>query len=115
MPRTLVIIFLISGTACGCTRLVPSFYEIDIRQGNYFDQAMVDQLRPGMTKRQVQFLFGTPLLIDPFNPNRWDYVYRFREGGEGLQMSRHITLYFDGDVLTRIEDRIDRSPQEETG
>lgn len=74
-------------------------YRIDIRQGNYVDQAMVAQLRPGMTRDQVRFVLGSPLITDVFRNDRWDYVYRFRPGvGEVEQ--RVISVFF-------VEDRLD--------
>ena len=105
MPRTFVCIvfFLILLPVVGCSSGIPSLYKIDIRQGNYVDQARVDELQPGMTKRQVQFLLGTPLIADPFHPQRWDYLYSFRPSGGEATEQRHITLFFDGDVLSRIE------------
>ena len=59
----------------GCESLLPSFYSVPIRQGNYLDQTMVSQLRPGMTRQQVQRIMGTPLVADPFHQNRWDYCF----------------------------------------
>jgi outer membrane protein assembly factor BamE len=89
-------------TAAACSHLVPSFYDIDLRQGNYIDAAKIAALRPGMTKQEVQFLLGTPLLSDPFHVNRWDYVYRFQTQ-EGQVEQRHVTLFFEGDLLSHIE------------
>jgi outer membrane protein assembly factor BamE len=81
-------------------------YRIDVRQGNYVDQAMVSQLRKGMTQEQVRFVLGTPLLVDVFHSNRWDYIYRFKRGTGSLE-SRKLSVYFvegkldsvDGDVV----------------
>lgn len=87
----------------GCESYLPSFYKVPVRQGNYFDQAMIEQVRPGMTKQQVQRILGTPLIADPFHQNRWDYYYHFKKGGE-ITERRHITLFFSGDVLDRIDD-----------
>lgn len=56
----------------------PGVYKISIPQGNIITQEMVDQLRPGMTKRQVIFVMGTPLIRDPYHQDRWDYVYNFQ-------------------------------------
>jgi outer membrane protein assembly factor BamE len=100
---TCIVTALALAFATGCSGLwVPTFYRIDIRQGNYVDQQTVDQLRPGMTKREVQFLMGTPLLADPFHLDRWDYVYYFlhkdKQGEE-----RRISLFFEGDSLARID------------
>lgn len=83
----------------------PTIYKIDIRQGNYIDQEMIDRLRPGMTRRQVQFVLGTPLISDPFHQDRWDYLYRFKSG-DGEIIQRHVTLYFEGERLARIENEM---------
>ena len=77
-------------------------YKMDIRQGNTLEQETVDSLRLGMTKQQVIFLMGTPLLQDPFHANRWDYVYTFQPGG-GKMTSQHVWLQFEGDRLTKID------------
>lgn len=80
----------------------PGVYKIDIQQGNVITQEMIDQLKPGMTKRQVQFVMGTPLMQDTFQQNRWDYVYSLQPGGEARQQES-ITIYFDGDQLSHFE------------
>jgi outer membrane protein assembly factor BamE len=93
--------------AAGCSgTLLPSFYKIDIRQGNYIDETMVQQLQPGMTKSQVTFLLGTPLLSDPFHPERWDYIYYLLPGGKKGE-ERKVSLFFEGDLLSRIDTDLD--------
>ena len=77
-------------------------YRIDVRQGNYVDQEMVSQLRRGMTRDQVRYVLGTPLVVGMFREDRWDYVYRYRPGHADAQQ-RVISLFFEGDVLDRIE------------
>ena len=77
-------------------------HKIDIQQGNYVDQEMVAKLKLEMTRSQVRFILGTPLVADAFHPNRWDYV--FMTGRAGVVSSkRRITVVFDGDKLKRIE------------
>ncbi len=93
---TAFVLFSLS-LAQGC-----SFYKIDIRQGNTLDEEVINSLRVGMSKQQVVFLMGTPLVQDPFHPNRWDYVYTFKPGG-GKMTSQHVCLYFEGDQLSRID------------
>lgn len=88
--------------AGGCASWLPSFYTIDVRQGNYLDNALVARLRPGMSKTQVQTLIGTPLVTDPFHANRWDYVYFYKHDGDVLER-RHLTLFFEGESLRRIQ------------
>ncbi|MDX1604614.1 MAG: outer membrane protein assembly factor BamE [Candidatus Competibacterales bacterium] len=100
--RAVFIPFLFSLLA-GCAGWAPSFYSLDVRQGNVIEQEQVDQLRPGMSKRQVQRLLGSPLIVDPFHPDRWDYVYAFYPEGEvDRGEERRLTLYFRGDVLERV-------------
>ena len=85
-------------TLSGCNFI----YKIDIQQGNVLDQRLVDELRPGMTKRQVSLILGTPAIASPFRHDRWDYVSTFKRRGE--QVSRRVlTLTFEDDRLVRIE------------
>jgi outer membrane protein assembly factor BamE len=63
---------------------------------------MVDQLKPGMTRSQVRFVLGTPLVSDPFHPERWDYIYHFRRGGATEAQSHRLTVIFQNDALARI-------------
>ena len=70
-------------------------YKIDIQQGNVLTQEMVSQLKPGQTRDQVRFLLGTPLVVDIFHQQRWDYVYRYQNGQTGAVESRKFTVYFD--------------------
>ena len=79
----------------------PGVYKIGIIQGNIITQNMVDQLRPGMTKRQVMFVMGSPLVADPFHQDRWDYVYNFQPGG-GVRVGERITAYFENDLLVQL-------------
>jgi|TARA_B100000795_G_scaffold197078_1_gene151080 outer membrane protein assembly factor BamE len=83
----------------GCSNYkTPSVYRIDIQQGNDITQEMISQLEPDMSKSQVAYVMGTPLIIDTFNPDRWDYLYSFRPGN-GLREQRNITIYFKQDKL----------------
>ncbi|MBL1456862.1 MAG: outer membrane protein assembly factor BamE [Methylophaga sp.] len=82
-------------TLSACSKdKIPGVYRIDIQQGNQVTQEMLSKLEPGMTKSQVSFVMGTPMLIDVFHPNRWDYIYSFHPGN-GSREQRRITLYFD--------------------
>ncbi len=83
----------------GCIRP----YHMEIGQGNIITQETVDQLRPGMTRAQVRFLMGTPLIADPFHADRWDYFYSLRRSTDKTLETRHITLTFKNDVLTTVE------------
>ena len=77
-------------------------HKIDVQQGNYVTQDMVAKLKPGMTRSQVRFALGTPLIVDPFRSDRWDYVYMMRKQGN-LVEQRNVTVVFKGDLLERIE------------
>jgi len=92
--------FLGLAALAGCS--LPGVYKIDIQQGNVVTQDMIDQLRPGMTRRQVRFIMGNPLIADTFHANRWDYLYSIQPGGGARQQER-ISLMFDGnDQLTGL-------------
>jgi len=97
---SLVVVLLVL-TGCSLGRF-PGVYRIDIEQGNILTQEMIDQLKPGMTQRQVKFILGTPLVKDSLNQNRWDYRYLLRIGNETLKESL-VTVYFEGDNLSLIE------------
>ncbi len=77
-------------------------YRIDIQQGNVVTQEKIAKLRPGMTRAQVRFALGSPLLVDPFRTDRWDYVYMFQKQGKEIER-RNITVLFKDDKLERIE------------
>ncbi len=78
-------------------------HKIDIQQGNVITQEMLETLTPGMDKRRVKLAIGSPMLQDPFHPNRWDYVYSFKAGMTDEEQSAHIILYFDGNKLAKID------------
>jgi outer membrane protein assembly factor BamE len=78
-------------------------YRIDIPQGNIVTQEMVDKLKPGMNKRQVRFVMGTPLIQDSFEPQRWDYLRSIETGKAQVRNQQRISLYFEGDTLVRME------------
>jgi outer membrane protein assembly factor BamE len=76
-------------------------YRIDVQQGNVVTQDMVSQLKPGMSREQVKFVLGTPLVADMFHANRWDYIYRLARGRGGVE-ERKLTVYFEDDVLDHV-------------
>ncbi len=99
---TILLAFLC--VACGSySANVPTIkpYKMDIQQGNVVTPKMMMQLRPGMTKSQVRFLMGTPLLVDSFHTDRWDYFYQMRKDGKIIEQ-RRIILDFDGDNLAHV-------------
>jgi outer membrane protein assembly factor BamE len=79
----------------------PGVYRINIEQGNIVTQDMADQLKPGMNRRQVRFILGTPLAEDTFDQDRWDYIFVIRNGNKVLDQSR-LTVEFEGDALVSI-------------
>ena len=73
-------------------------YRPDIQQGNFVSEEMLAQLKAGMTEDQVRFIFGTPLLTDPFHATRWDYPFRLAKGNGEITTSRVIVFFKDGKV-----------------
>lgn len=103
--KTLISLILIalplSLSGCANNFGFPGVYRINVEQGNIVTSEMIEQLQPGMTRRQVRFILGTPLIEDTFHPNRWDYRYTLRNGIDTLKESR-LTVYFDGDELVNV-------------
>jgi outer membrane protein assembly factor BamE len=79
---------------------------MSIQQGNYLVTDSVSQLKEGMTRSQVRFLLGTPMVIDSFDADRWDYVYSLRRGHSREVTRRHLVVWFDGDKVVRLEEPI---------
>ena len=99
-------LILLSTLLASCSYIsspVLSPYKMDIRQGNYVTPEMREKLKLGMTKSQVRYVLGTPLVSDVFHANRWDYIYRLEQHGKVVEKQR-LTLYFEGDNLVRIDD-----------
>jgi len=97
-------IFILLASLCvSCGTALPSIkpYKLDVQQGNVVTSKMLLQLRPGMTKSQVRFIMGTPLIQDSFHGNRWDYVYQMREGGK-LKEQRQVVLNFENELLKSV-------------
>ena len=89
--------------ACSWVQRPIREYKIDIQQGNVLTQDMVAQLRPGLSKDQVRFILGTPVLMDMFHADRWDYVYSLQKGSTGEVEMRHFSTFFDDeDRLVRV-------------
>lgn len=92
----LTLVLATSIIASGCV------YQAALSQGNLLDQEDIDQVEVGMTRGQVRFLLGTPMIDDPFHQNRWDYVYFLRIGRDKATFKRWISVYFDGENVTEI-------------
>src|SRR5258708_11651720 len=76
-------------------------YRMVIQQGNFISQEMVSQLKPGMTKEQVRYVLGTPLVADIFHADRWDYVY-YKDPRRGTREGRKIAVLFENGKLARV-------------
>jgi outer membrane protein assembly factor BamE len=103
MPATvraaffLMLVVAVVGSAGGCV------YRPDIQQGNLLEVKDIEQVTTGMTRSQVRYLLGTPMLADPFDPQRWDYIYTLRRGRERQIDRAHFVVRFDGDKVSRVE------------
>ena len=92
---------LLSG--CGISNIkIPKLYKVAIQQGNVITQDMVDKLKPGMTRRQVAFVMGEPVVQDPFDDTKWVYLYSIDVPGVFSQESRLILFFDENDLLTVI-------------
>lgn len=94
--RWLALLALAPLTGCGL------IYKVDAQQGNLFDKATVESLKPGMSKRQVLLVMGSPSVISPFDQDRWDYVSTIRRGRNKMA-TKDLTLYFENDQLAKID------------
>lgn len=83
--------------------LAACVYRQDIPQGNFYKAEDVARLTTGMTRDQVLFVMGTPMIHDPFHPNRWDYVLYVDSQEELRSRHQRVTVYFEGDIVSRIE------------
>jgi outer membrane protein assembly factor BamE len=88
---------------------LPFVYKMPVQQGNLVSAEMVDALQPGMNKRQVRYLLGTPLLMDMFHQDRWDYTYTIQRGRNPMEVKR-LTIWFQDDALVRIDGDIKPDP-----
>lgn len=107
---SLLLAVCLGGIGCSSLRF-PGVYRLNIMQGNYLEQDMIDKLDKGMTRRQVRYVMGTPLVQDTFNPDRWDYYFSVRHDDKELR-EYHFTVFFEGDSLARWEG--DYEPSDKT-
>jgi outer membrane protein assembly factor BamE len=102
MKKPLIIITcLASLQLVACASRWHIVHKIDVQQGNVVTQDQVKQLKNGMSRSQVQFIMGTPLVVDTFHQQRWDYVYYFKPG-YGSATEQRVTLLFNNDSLTSV-------------
>ena len=95
--KTLLLGGALSLAASGCV------YRINIQQGNFLNQSAVDTVKEGMTRSQVRYLLGTPMVADSFNKERWDYIYYLKKGRSRHVDSRRVTVYFEGDKVAKLD------------
>jgi outer membrane protein assembly factor BamE len=98
--RTLSRLILIAAAVAVTTGCV---YTIDIQQGNFLEGKDIDRVSVGMTRLQVRSLLGTPMVADPFETRRWDYVYYFKKGRLRKPETRHFIVFFEDDKVTKIQ------------
>ena len=97
--RLVILLSVVTLLLSGCVRT----YRIDIQQGNIVTPEQIEQLKPGMQKAEVRYLLGAPLVEDPFHTERWDYFYSFRSGETRQVKQQRLTVFFDNEQLTKIE------------
>lgn len=97
IARLAVLVLAVSALAGGCV------YRMTIQQGNYLDPDAVAQLKDGMTRTQVRFLLGTPMVPDAFDSDRWDYLYYLKRGRIRDAERRQLIVWFEDDKVARIE------------
>ena len=105
-PRHLLAVALaLAAGGCGVV------YKIDVNQGNLLEQENVNALKPGMTRRQVALIMGTPSVQSPFDQDRWSYTASLSKRGRDADI-KSLTLFFEDNVLVKIEG--DYFPQRDT-
>jgi len=87
------------------------FYRMDISQGNLLDEKAVARIRPGLTREQVVYLLGNPVLPSMFHDDRWDYIY-YLDSLEKENERYHLTLFFDEDRVVRVRKPKPKPPQD---
>ena len=105
--QKLILIVLMLGTlslSVGCV------YQANLSQGNLLKQEDLDQVEVDMTRNQVRFLLGTPMIDDPFHRDRWDYVYFLRIGRNDATFKRWVSILFEGDTVVEIVDGQELNP-----
>ena len=112
LAATLIVLPLTAALCAACS--LPRVYRLSVQQGNVITQEMIDGLKPGMTREQVAYVMGQPVILNPFDDSRWDYVYTLRVPGfvnETVKMS----LFFTDDVLTHFTGDFKPSDAEDCG
>ncbi len=99
LGRALLLVAVVAGLAA--TQSSCSLYRITVQQGNVITQDMVDRLKPGMTREQVAYIMGEPVVRNPFNEDQWDYVYTLEVPGR-TERQRKLSLFFNEGVLSHL-------------
>ncbi len=86
-----------------CADWLPEAHKLDLQQGNTVKLEQLEGISIGMSKTEVRRIMGSPMLSDPFHNQRWDYIYRFIPN-KGFERKSLLTLYFEEDVLVKIDD-----------
>ena len=108
MRTILINLFFLTSLVAGLLTSGCSVYKVSVQQGNVIEQEQLTKVKIGMTKKQVTFLMGNPLLTDPFHtgtmtePERWDYLYSIKPGGEKTTR-QVVTLFFENNILIKID------------
>lgn len=107
MTRFLIIAIILASLAVssGCV------YRLNIAQGNLIEQEDLDQIEVGMTRNQIRFLLGTPMIDDPFHKDRWDYVYFLKIGREDATFKRWVSVVFEENVVSEIRKDQELAPE----
>ncbi len=107
LRRNIFVLFALASLLSACSSvsdisIFPGVHKLDLQQGNIIDQDKLDQLQLGMSRAQVQFVMGTPLVADTFDLDRWDYLYEYKNA-DGEVSRRGVTLRFEAGALTEID------------
>jgi outer membrane protein assembly factor BamE len=115
MKKILIITFVLLPLLTGCSSWenFSLVHSPDIEQGNILTPEMVALLEPGMSKRQVRFALGSPMLVDVFHQQRWDYLFSVKRRNEPIEIKRY-SLYFEGDRLIRFGGDIEPAAKSES-
>jgi outer membrane protein assembly factor BamE len=93
-----------AATALGVALLISGcVYRMNIQQGNFLEPRAISQLQVGMTRSQVRYLLGTPMVPDAFDKDRWDYLYYLKKGRLKAPEQRHLIVFFQDDKVSKFD------------
>ena len=104
LNRRLVLLLICLAAVNACV------FRIDVQQGNLLEDDDIDAVQMGMTRSQIRFVLGTPMVEDAFHHDRWDYIYYFRKGRSKVADRRWVIVYFDGDRVRDIQKDVPLNP-----